>query len=92
MRWLQRWAVEGLVLRLKTKRRSDSFITSKRHGEDESITEDGTHYGVEVLSRVFDNLSSEGLTREDWLDDFSCRSGGFTIEEMSLSALEAQLT
>lgn len=26
------------------------------------------------------NLSSEGLTREDWLNDFQCPSGEFLID------------
>lgn len=40
----------------------------------------GIHYGVEVKERIFDNLSSEGSTREDWLNDFQCPSGEFLID------------
>ncbi|MFN6515652.1 MAG: papain fold toxin domain-containing protein [Nostoc sp. CreGUA01] len=46
------------------------------------MTENGTHYGIEVLGRVFDNLSAEGMTREDWLRDFHCPSEQFIIEEL----------
>ncbi len=87
MRWLRRWEVEGVILRLRTRRRSETFITSDRHGRDESITENGTHYGVEVMGKVFDNISAEGLSREAWLADFSCISGRFIVEEISLSSL-----
>lgn len=79
--------MEGVILRLKTRRRSENFITSDRHGRDESITENGTHYGVEVRGKVFDNISTEGLSRGAWLTDFSCMSGQFTVEEIPLSSL-----
>ena len=48
----------------------------------DSITENGTHYGVEVLGLVFDNLSEYGLSRVEWIADFNCRSGRFTIDEL----------
>ncbi|MEL7039523.1 MAG: papain fold toxin domain-containing protein, partial [Cyanobacteria bacterium J06592_8] len=47
-------------------------------------TENGTHYGVEILGQVFDNLGDEGLSRDDWINDFECISGRFVIEEISL--------
>lgn len=87
MRWLARWEVDGRILRLRASRRSDVFITSARHSEDESITENGTHYGVEVAGKVFDNLSEDGLPLEEWIQDFNCRSRRFTVEEIPLSAL-----
>jgi hypothetical protein len=30
---------------------------------------------------VFDNLSPQGMTREDWLKDFHCQSEEFMITE-----------
>ena len=63
------------------------FITSQRYGVEESITENGIHYGIEVQGRVFDNLGSEGLLRDDWVADFNCISGRFEIEEITLSDL-----
>ncbi len=84
-RWLERWKVDYKILRLRTKRRREIFITSDRHGSGESITENGTHYGVEVMGRVFDNLSVQGLAREDWIKDFRCLSGQFVVDEMPLS-------
>lgn len=52
----------------------------ERRGINESITLNGKHYGVEVRGRVFDNLSTDGLTGEDWIDDFSCPSEQFIIQ------------
>lgn len=87
VRWLERWGVGGKILRLRTKRRNEVFIVSARHGAEESITENGTHYGVEVMGRVFDNLSAQGLLREDWVKDFRCLSGQFMVDEIPLSML-----
>jgi len=83
MRWLTKHGIEGKTLRLRTKRRSETFITSNRYGLDESITENGTHYGVEVMGKVFDNLSAEGLPPEEWIKDFNCLSGAFMIDELT---------
>ncbi len=82
MEWLNRNNVPGKVLKLRAKRRSDLYIISDRVVSNESITENGTHYGVEVFGKVFDNLSAEGLLRETWLNDFHCRSGQFILEEL----------
>ncbi len=82
MRYLNKRGIEAKILRLRTKRRSETFIISDRYGLDESITENGTHYGVEVVGKVFDNLSAEGLRREEWIKDFSCLSGAFVIDEL----------
>jgi hypothetical protein len=82
MQWLSENGIEGKILRLKTKRRSEVFITSDRHMPNESITENGTHYGVEVLGKVFDNLSTDGLSRADWLKSFHCPSERFIVDEL----------
>ena len=82
MRFLKENSIPGKILRLKTKRRSEVFITSDRHNSNESITENGTHYGVEVFGKVFDNLSAEGLAREDWVNDFHCLSSQFVLDEL----------
>ena len=83
MKWLQDNGIEGKILRLRTKRRSEVFIISDRYRGNESITENGTHYGVEVYGLVFDNLSTEGLSREDWIKDFHSRSDKFVVDELS---------
>lgn len=54
-------------MRLRTKRRSEVFITSCRVDGNESITENGTHYGVGVMGKVFNNLSDEGLLYDEWI-------------------------
>jgi hypothetical protein len=82
MQWLAKNSIKGRIIKLRTKRRNEVFITSNRWNFNESITENGTHYGVEVLGRVFDNLSPEGMTREDWLGDFHCPSEQFIVEEL----------
>jgi hypothetical protein len=83
MNWLRDNGIEGKILRLKTKRRSEVFVISDRYGSNESITENGIHYGVEVFGKVFDNLSTEGLSREDWLNDFHSPSNKFIIDELT---------
>jgi len=49
-----------------------------------AITENGTHYGVEVYGLVFDNLSLDGLPRDEWIEDFNCPSGKFVIDELDV--------
>jgi hypothetical protein len=52
-------------------------------GMFDSITENGVHYGVEVYGLVFDNLSSEGLLFQDWVDDFHSISEEFDLIELN---------
>lgn len=80
--WSDKNGILGKILKLRTKKRNDFFIISNRYSDSESITDNGTHYGVEVLGLVFDNLSEQGLPRNEWLNDFSCRSGEFSLEEL----------
>ena len=85
LKWIAENGIAGKLLKLKTKYREE-FILSTRleisEGTNESITTNGTHYGVEVRGLVFDNLSTEGMSREDWVNDFSCRRGEFIVEEL----------
>jgi hypothetical protein len=81
-KWLTDNEISYKIIRLRTKRRSEFFIVSQRCGMNDSITENGTHYGVEVFGLVFDNLSDYGLSRDEWIADFSCRSGRFIIDEV----------
>ena len=82
MEWVETNGIDGKILKLRTKNIRQRYILSDRIGENESITENGQHYGVEVRGRIFDNLSPEGLLKEDWLKDFSCSSGQFIVEEL----------
>jgi hypothetical protein len=82
--WLRQNRIQGTLLKLRTKYR-DEFIMSNRWeqiGGTESISLNGIHYGVEVRGKVFDNLSSEGLVREVWVKDFTCRREEFVIEAL----------
>ena len=80
--WLRDNNIPFKILRLRTKRRSEFFIVSSRYGMNDAITENGTHYGVEVYGLVFDNLSQDGLSRDEWIQDFNCRSGKFVVDEL----------
>lgn len=73
------------IIRLKTRYDDEDFIISERlerQGITESITVNGNHYGVEIQGRVFDNLSSEGMLRDDWVNDFHCPSEELNVEEI----------
>lgn len=83
--WLQENGIEFTLLRLRTRYEDEDYIVSERLerlGITESITNNGRHYGVEVQGRVFDNLSTDGISRADWLNDFHCPSDEFIIEEL----------
>ncbi|MBZ8178565.1 papain fold toxin domain-containing protein [Oscillatoria salina] len=80
--WLTANGIEGKVLRLRTRYPDEDYIVSDRVDVAESITINGRHYGVEVRGKVFDNLSNEGMRREDWLNDFHCPSEEFILEEL----------
>ncbi|MEO1432544.1 MAG: papain fold toxin domain-containing protein [Cyanobacteria bacterium J06632_19] len=85
MLWLQENDIQGQIILIRTKKRKEYYILSKRlesRGINESITLNGKHYGVEVRGLVFDNLSTEGLIRESWIKDFFCPSEQFIIEEL----------
>jgi Papain fold toxin 2 len=80
--WCAKEGIEATLLQIKACK--GRFILSDRWGEklimannphNESITDNGKHYGVEVRGMVFDNLSTTGITREEWIQDFHSRSG-----------------
>ena len=85
LKWIAENRIAGKLVKLKTKYREEFILSTRLEisaGTNESITTNGTHYGVEVRGLVFDNLSTEGLSREDWVNDFSCRRGEFIVEEL----------
>ncbi|MBE9011229.1 hypothetical protein IQ250_13530 [Pseudanabaenaceae cyanobacterium LEGE 13415] len=84
VQWLSRQGIEGIILRLRTGNGEDYILSNRLEqiGITESITINGQHFGVEVRGKVFDNLSEEGLSREDWLQDFRCHSGLFILTEL----------
>jgi hypothetical protein len=82
-RWLQQRNVPGKLWRLSTKYDDEDFILSDRLGQQgcfESITENVAHYGIEVFGKIFDNLSPQGLTPEEWVNDFTSLSNEFNFE------------
>ena len=82
--WLRKQNISGTLLRLRTRYGEDYILSDRlqQQGITDAITVNGQHFGVEVRGKVFDNLSREGLLREDWLQDFSCHSGEFIITEL----------
>jgi Papain fold toxin 2 len=84
MQWLKANGIQGKIIRLRTKYKDEDYILSDRlinRGIQDSITINGKHYGIEVRGQVFDNLSTEGMSREDWLNDFHCMSEQFEVQE-----------
>jgi hypothetical protein len=82
--WLKRQGISGIHLKLMPLGavRYRFIVSDRWKNGTEAISQNGVHYGVEVRGKVFDNLSSDGLTRDDWIRDFSCPAGGFIIEEI----------
>lgn len=82
-KWLKHRSIPGKLWRLSTIHDEEDFILSARleqQGCYDSITENGVHYGVEVFGLIFDNLSSQGLTLDDWIQDFTSLSSEFATE------------
>ncbi|BAU11326.1 hypothetical protein LEP3755_18190 [Leptolyngbya sp. NIES-3755] len=84
LKWLNMQGIERKLIRLRTKYREDFIISDRltRLGIEDSITKNGTHYGISVRGQVFDNLSTKGLSLENWLKDFHCPSEAFIVEEL----------
>jgi hypothetical protein len=81
--WLQRRGIPGKLWRLSTQSDNEDFILSDRLEQQncfETITENGVHYGVEVSGKIFDNLSRQGLSPKDWVQDFTSLSNEFKVE------------
>lgn len=82
-RWLKQRGIPGKIWRLSTRYDYEDFILSDRleqQGCSESITENGVHYGVEVFGKIFDNLSEQGLSVDDWINDFTSLSDEFDVQ------------
>ncbi|MBD2183871.1 papain fold toxin domain-containing protein [Aerosakkonema funiforme] len=82
--WLKDNGINGIHLQLKLIGKGN-FIVSQRWDEWRTpITQNGTHYGIEVRNKVFDNLSTTGLSRNEWMEDFDCPSGQFSVEVIEI--------
>ena len=82
-KWLKQRGVPGRLWRISTRYDHEDFILSDRLEQEgcfESITENGVHYGVEVYGKIFDNLSRQGLSPENWVRDFTSLSNEFETE------------
>lgn len=82
-RWLKQRQISGKLWRLSTRYDNEDFILSNRQEEQgcfETITENGIHYGIEVYGKIFDNLSREGLSPDDWVKDFTSLSDEFDVK------------
>ncbi|MCF4966743.1 papain fold toxin domain-containing protein [Nostoc sp. CMAA1605] len=83
-KWLKQRGVQGKIWRVSTRYDNEDFILSDRleqQGCFESITENGVHGdGVEVYGKIFDNLSRQGLSPENWVKDFTSLSNEFQVE------------
>ena len=82
-RWLKQRQIPGKLWRLSTRYDNEDFILSYRQEQQgcfETITENGIHYGIEVYVKIFDNLSREGLTPDDWVKDFTSLSNEFDVK------------
>lgn len=82
--WFDQHKISSRILRLRTCYPDESFIVSDRLarlGYLDAITGNGTHYGVEALGLVFDNLPGLGLSRPEWFADFHCSSEAFILAE-----------
>ncbi|GAB1539644.1 hypothetical protein NUACC21_23110 [Scytonema sp. NUACC21] len=82
MQWLRENRISGRLIKIQTRNGEDYIISTRleRLLINDSITLNGIHYGVDLKERVFDNLSTEGLTLSDWLNDFDCPSGEFLVD------------
>ncbi len=58
------------------------MVSERWKAVSEAITQNGLHYAIEVRGRVFDNLSTFGLQRNEWIKDFDCPGSIFRIEEV----------
>jgi hypothetical protein len=81
--WLKQRQIPGKLWRLSTQYDYEDFILSHRQEQQgcfETITENGAHYGIEVYGKIFDNLSREGLSPDDWIEDFTSLSDEFDVK------------
>ena len=83
-RWLKQQGINGIHIKITTADKDDFIVSDRWNNGRESITQNGTHHGIEVRGKVFDNLSQVGLPRRDWLQNFDCRGGRFNLEEIDI--------
>lgn len=80
--WLNRRQIPNKIWKISTQNSDEDFILSDRleqQGITDSITDNGIHYGIEVRGKIFDNLSPNGMTLEEWVRDFHSISDEFDV-------------
>ncbi len=84
--WLKENGIEGKIIRIQTSEGEDYIMSTRLENQNikESITLNGTHYGVEIRGKIFDNFSKSGLEKEEWLNDFICPSRDFVITNIDI--------
>ncbi|MGB3650920.1 MAG: papain fold toxin domain-containing protein [Rivularia sp. (in: cyanobacteria)] len=84
--WLKENGIEGKIVRIQTSEGEDYIISRRWENQkiNESISLNGTHYGVEIRGKIFDNISTNGITKEEWLNDFICPSRNFVITSVDI--------
>lgn len=80
--WLKANRINGIHLKISPLDKADFILSERWDGGRNTISQNGVHYGIEVRGKIFDTLSTTGLSREDWIEDFYCAIGQFTIEEI----------
>lgn len=76
--------ISGIHLRISAVGRLKFIVSRRWQNGQESIAQTGIHQGIETCDRVFDNLSFDGLERQDWVADFDCASGEFKVIELEV--------
>jgi hypothetical protein len=80
---LENWAktngYTGRFLRISSG--AQFMITNRWPVPNQSITQNGNHYGIEIDSIVYDNLPKTGLPTQQWLEDIDTRNGHPIIVE-----------
>ena len=82
--WLKANDIHGIHLQIVAVGRIKFIVSQRWNGGADSIAQTGIHQGVETHGKVFDNLSPNGLERDQWIADFDCASGEFEVIELEL--------
>lgn len=63
--WLKANEINGIHLQISAVGRLKFIVSRRWQDGQESIAQTGIHQGIETDSQVFDNLSLDGLARDD---------------------------
>jgi hypothetical protein len=74
--------IRGQVVELRCKEGYQFIVCLSYQGGRTTITETGRHVGVRVGDIVFDNLHTQGMRYDDWVEDFDAAEG-LTVDVVS---------